>query len=138
MSSHNVRMVRAGLGCRPSPDAGLLALADELLARARYLHQHDRGEAEMDEDDYEYEHDEVHESGRALMRMRPATMEGLIAKARFVRVQFERAVACDDGETVESTGESHERLVWSVLNDLLCLTESLDDLPTYVKSGGTQ
>lgn len=127
---------RAALGRRPSPDAALMTLAEELLQRAIHLHQHDRGLVVFHEDDYDYEHDEVRESGRALMRMRAATMEGVIAKARFARVQFERAVACDGGETVESIGEHHEVLVWSVLNELLEMNGGLDGLPTYSKEAG--
>ena len=122
---------RMSVGRRPSADAALVALSEELLQRATALHRNDRGGGGMDDDDYDYEHDAVHESGRALLRMQAATMGGLIAKARLVRVQFERAVACDAGATVEDAGEQHEVMAWSVLNDLLELTGSLADLPTF-------
>lgn len=114
-----------------SPDAELIRMSGDLLRRAVKLHQCDRGDANCIDDEYEAEHECMYDQGEALMQMHPVTMEGLLAKAQVVRVEFERLVACDDGGTVETCGERHDRLAWSVLNDLLEMTGRLDGLPTF-------
>lgn len=118
-----------------SPDAELIRMSGDLLRRAVKLHRCDRGApddgADIAEDDYEAEHERMYDQGEALMQMHPVTMEGLLAKAQVVRVEFERLVACDEGGTVESCGERHDRLAWSVLNDLLEMMGRLDGLPTF-------
>ena len=120
-------------------DAGLIRLAEDLLARATRLHRCDAGLLVLPDEEYEREQDLLHEGGQALMEMHPATMPGLIAKARTVRVQFERLVACDYSGTVANSGETHERLAWSLMNDLLEMTGSLDGMPTFASGiGGRQ
>lgn len=121
-----------------SPDAELIRMSGDLLRRAVKLHRCDRGipdnGADLTEDDYEAEHECMYDQGEALMQMHPVTMEGLLAKAQVVRVEFERLVACDDGGTVESCGERHDQLAWSVLNDLLEMNGRLDGLPTFSRT----
>lgn len=119
------------LNGRASPDAELIRMSGELLRRAVKLHRCDRGVGDYSDDEYEAEHERLYDDGEVLMQMHPVTQEGLLAKARVVRVEFERLVACDDGGTVESCGERHDRLAWSVLNDLLEMNGCLDGLPTF-------
>ena len=131
MSDQIVRMMRADAISAAEPDAELIRLSRLLLENAVRLHRCDAGLLPMTDNDYEREHDKACKGSRVLARLHPVTMEGLVAKARAVRVQFERLVACDRGHTVDSSGECHERLIWSVLNDLLELTSGLEGLPTF-------
>lgn len=131
MSDHADLPQATASGGRASPDADLIRLSSDLLRRAVKLHRCDRGVGDCSDDEYEADHEHLYDESEVLMQMHPVTMEGLLAKARVVRVEFERLVACDEGGTVESCGERHDRLAWSVLNDLLEMTGRLEDLPTF-------
>ena len=122
----------------PSPDAELIRLSEELFARAVRLHRCDSGQLILPDETYEREQDAIYAGGEILMQLQPVTMAGLLAKARTVRVQFERLVACDYQDTVESGGETHERLAWSVINDLLEMTGALHGMPTFAQGIGAR
>ena len=113
------------------PDADLIALSRVLLRSATRLHRCDAGLAGIADRDYERAQHELHEGARVLMQLHPVTMEGLAAKTQFVRVQFERLVACDYATGPDRCGETHERLAWSILNDILEMTGTLADTPTF-------
>lgn len=136
MSDQIVRMMGADAIGSAKPDDELIRLSRLLLENAVRLHRCDAGLLSLTDNDYEREHDKACKGSKAVAELHPVTMEGLVAKARAVRVQFERLVACDRGHTVESSGECHERLIWSVLNDLLELTSGLEGLPTFVRGPG--
>ena len=127
-----VQMLARAAGADADPDAALIRLAAALLQRATRLHRCDAGLLPLSDEEYEREQDHLHEGGRVLMELHPVTMAGLVAKAKTVRVQFERLVACDYRDIADSSGETHERLAWSVLNDLLEMTGNLEGLPTFV------
>ncbi len=136
VSSPMSQLFDAAVARTASPDAELIALARDLLQRVTRLHRCDAGLLSLDDEEYELEQDRIHEGGRVLMQFHPVTMEGLVAKAQMVRVQFERLVACDYGRPAGSSGETHERLAWSVLNDLLEMTGSLEGVPTFARGIG--
>ena len=131
MSDHTHRPMSRILDGAASPDAELIRLSGDMLHRAVKLHHADRGVADCPDDEYEADHERMYDESEALMQMHPVTMDGLLAKVRVVRVEFERLVACDEGGTVESCGERHDRLAWSVMNDLLEMMGRLDGLPTF-------
>ena len=135
MSDHaSIISALTDLSGAPSPDLEIIATSGDLLQRAIRLHQHDAGRLPMAEDEYDDEESVVHDGGRLVADMHPVTRDGLLAKARFVRVQFERLTACDDNHTVESIGEYHERLAWSLINDLLHMLGGLDGLPNFTRA----
>ena len=126
---------KPGKGAAQVPDAELISIAEESLKAAIRMHRWDRfGTADRIEDDtFERVDDIAYDGGVRLLTMRPTTMVGLIAKARLVRVQFERGVVQGLNGDMEEEADWQDDLVWSLLNDLLAMHGALDDLPVFVK-----
>ena len=102
-----------------SPDAELIAVANEMEQGERLIDRYNADPESLTEEALAEVMTRTGKLGVRLMGMRAVTAEGLRAKAGAVRWTMVNAVAVEPGSTVESLGCFHERLAWSLVNDMV-------------------
>lgn len=108
-------------------DAELIMVARQAEAAERTILACNSGKQRPSETETEFMGDCARDLSDRLVAMKAVTIAGMVAKARAVRVSMQNSIAWEVGSTVESCGESHELLMWSLLNDLVAFAESASD-----------
>ena len=104
---------------QPHPDADLLATAALAEAAERRIYEYNCDRLVLTEDEIDDAILRANKFGDRLIGMRAITEEGRVAKARVVWLALQNLVVNEIGETMESMGEYHDQLAWSLVNDIL-------------------